>query len=89
MSTVRELNRVEVKAAVRRAVESAADDIIRLARDVYEHPEPGFTEERTARVVAQALTKAGVNPERGIAITGLKGVRPYDGDISRSRSDHR
>lgn len=85
MSTVSDLkgpnrpNRVEVKAAVRRAVEGAADEIIRLARDIYDHPEPGFTEERTSRVVAQALTKAGVNPETQIAITGLKGVRSYNG----------
>ena len=79
MSTTREFNRIEVKAAVRRAVEGAADEIIRLARDIYDHPEPGFTEERTSRVVAQALMKAGVNPETRIAITGLKGVRSYNG----------
>jgi amidohydrolase len=80
MSTVRELNRIEVKAAVRRAIEASADEIIRLARDIYEHPEPGFTEERTAKVVAAALAKAGVNPETGIAITGMKGVRTFEGE---------
>ena len=80
MSTVRNLSRVEVKAAVRRTIEGASDEIIRLARDVYEHPEPGFTEERTARVVAEALSHAGVNPETGIAITGMKGVRTFNGD---------
>ena len=60
MSTVRELNRMEVKAAVRRAIEASADEIIRLARDIYEHPEPGFTEERTAKVVSAAVAKAGL-----------------------------
>jgi len=79
MSTVMELNRIEVKAAVRRAIEGSADEIIRLARYIYEHPEPGFTEERTAKVVAEALTKAGVKPETGIAITGMKGLRTFNG----------
>ena len=80
MSTVRELNRSEVKTAVRRAIEGSADEIIRLARDIYEHPEPGFMEERTAKVVAVALTKAGVKPETGIAITGMKGLRTFSGE---------
>ena len=79
MSTVRNLDRIEVKAAVRRAIEGAADEIIRLARGIYEHPEPGFTEERTAKVVAKALEKAGVKPETGIAITGMKGLRTFNG----------
>ena len=80
MSTVRGLSRVQVKAAVRRAIENASDEIIGLARDIYEHPEPGFTEERTARAVAKALSNAGVNPETGIAITGMKGLRSFGGD---------
>lgn len=80
MSTVKGMNKVQVKAAVRQAIERASDDIIKLARDVYEHPEPGFTEERTARVVAKALSDAGVTPETGIAITGMKGVRDFGGD---------
>ena len=80
MSTVNRLNKTQVKAAVRKAIEHSADELIKLARDVYEHPEPGFTEERTAQVVAKALTAAGVNPETGIAIAGMKGVRDFGGD---------
>ena len=80
MSTVRDLNRIKIKAAVRRAIEASSAEIISLARDIYEHPEPGFTEERTARVVAAALSKAGVNPETGIAITGMKGIKSFSDD---------
>ncbi len=80
MSVSKGMDKLQVKAAVRQAIEIASEDIIELARDVYEHPEPGFKEQRTAHVVANALSAAGINPETGIAITGMKGIKDFGGD---------
>ena len=50
---------------------SLADQIITWRRDFHMHPELGFREFRTARVVAETLTELGFEAETGIGKTGV------------------
>ena len=79
MSSKPPSDRAAVRAAVRRAIENAADELIGPAKAVYAAPETGFNETATARLVAQALGRAGVPTSSGIAITGLKGAVSFNG----------
>ena len=68
MATVEELKR-----AACAAIDRNADELIRVSKDILEHPEPGYSEYRTARVVAEQFAKMGVKFRPGLALTGLKG----------------
>ena len=63
----------------------AVDDIVKSAhalepqiiawrRDFHAHPELGFQEFRTAKVVAQALSEMGLEVVTGIAKTGVMAI---------------
>jgi amidohydrolase len=47
------------------------DQIIAWRRDIHLHPELGFQEYRTAKLVAEALTGMGIEAETGVGITGV------------------
>src|SRR6516165_6062653 len=55
-------------------------ELIEIRHDIHQHPETGFEEVRTARLVADHLRAWGVEVTDGIAKTGvvgtLKGKRP-------------
>jgi amidohydrolase len=55
-------------------------ELIALRRDIHRHPEIGFEEVRTAKIVAEQLRALGVEVTEGVAKTGvvgtLKGKRP-------------
>jgi len=55
-------------------------DLIAIRRDIHRHPEVGFEEVRTARLVAGRLRGWGLEVAEGIAKTGvvatLRGKRP-------------
>jgi amidohydrolase len=51
-----------------------ADDLTAIRRDFHANPEIGFEEERTAAIVADKLTKWGVEVHTGIGGTGVIGV---------------
>jgi len=57
-----------------------ADDLIAWRRDLHQHPELGFQEQRTAGVIAQSLRELGLEVQTGVAETGivalLEGGRP-------------
>ena len=53
-------------------IDERAEDIIKLARDIYEHPEPGFREFRTADKVREFLQGLGLDTRNHIAVTGVK-----------------
>ncbi len=63
----------ELKQAACAAIDRHADEIIGVSKDILEHPEPGYSEYRTARVVAEQFAKMGVKFRAGLALTGLKG----------------
>ena len=50
---------------------SLADQINAWRRDIHMHPELGFQEYRTAKLVAEALTDMGIEAETGVGITGV------------------
>ncbi|HVF62836.1 MAG TPA: M20 aminoacylase family protein [Casimicrobiaceae bacterium] len=62
-----------------------------LRRDLHAHPELGFEEERTARVVADKLTELGIEHHTGIGRTGIvaviRGQRDNDGRSVGLRAD--
>ena len=64
----------ELKAKVQAEIDRRGEDIVRVAQTILQHPEPGFREHHTARLVAQKFQELGVPYEDGIAITGLKGM---------------
>jgi len=49
------------------------DDVIRWRRQIHEHPELGFAEERTSALVEETLRNAGIATSR-VAKTGIVGV---------------
>ncbi|HLI72504.1 MAG TPA: M20 family metallopeptidase [Acidimicrobiales bacterium] len=55
------------KKTARRAVEGARADLVGLSRAIYEHPELCFGEVRAAELVGDALERAGLTVERGVA----------------------
>src|SRR5262249_5450489 len=60
----------ELKAKVQAEIDRRGDDIVRVAQTILQHPEPGFREHKTAKLVAQKFQEFGVSYEDGIAITG-------------------
>ncbi|MEM7525009.1 MAG: amidohydrolase, partial [Pseudomonadota bacterium] len=55
-------------------IQSYAEDLTAIRRDLHEHPELGFEEVRTAGVVADTLRSWGVQTTTGIGKTGVVGV---------------
>jgi hippurate hydrolase len=47
---------------------------VTLRRDIHAHPELGFEEHRTSKIVAQLLSEWGIEVHEGIAGTGVVGV---------------
>ena len=45
-----------------------------IRRDIHAHPELCFKEERTADVIAKALTEWGIPIHRGMGTTGVVGI---------------
>lgn len=64
----------ELKQRACRAIESHREEIIRLGEDIRLHPELGFKEFRTAGIVSQYMATLGIPHQKGIAITGVKGL---------------
>ena len=48
--------------------------MVALRRDFHRHPELSFEERRTAEIIAERLTKAGLEVRTGIAKTGVVGI---------------
>ena len=67
------LNKQELKQKACAAIDRRKQEIIGIAQDVLAHPEPGFSESRTADLVAKNFKKMGIPHRRGLALTGLKG----------------
>jgi len=50
------------------------DETIALRRDFHSHPELGFEEVRTSKIVADTLESLGLSVTRGVAKTGVVGI---------------
>ena len=56
-------------------IEAAKEELTAIFKDLHQHPEIGFTEHRTAGVVAEKLKEYGVDEiHTGIAGTGVVGI---------------
>jgi amidohydrolase len=63
----------ELKRAVCEAIERNGNEIIELGERILHHPETGFNENRTAELVAEQMRILGLEPQTGLAVTGVKG----------------
>ena len=63
----------ELKASVNAAIDARRTWLIDTAKTILDHPEAGFQEEKTARLVSERLNEIGIAHETGIAMTGIKG----------------
>jgi hippurate hydrolase len=55
-------------------IDSYADQLTAIRRDLHAHPEIGFEEHRTSGIVADYLQKWGIEVHRGIGGTGVVGL---------------
>ena len=63
----------ELKRKACEAIDRARPVVIGIAKDILKYPETGFSEHRTARLVARQLGEMGIPCREGLAITGVKG----------------
>jgi amidohydrolase len=61
---------------VHATIDRRADEIIRLGEEIRRHPELGFKEFKTAKLVEESLGKLGLAPKGGLAITGVRADLP-------------
>jgi amidohydrolase len=50
------------------------ESMVALRRDFHRHPELSFQEKRTSEIIAERLTKAGLDVRTGLARTGVVGI---------------
>src|SRR5215469_14034096 len=63
----------ELKRAVCEAIDRQGNEIIELGERILHHPETGFNEDETAALVAYKMRALGLEPQGGLALTGVKG----------------
>ncbi len=68
------MTKEQLKREVCERIEQEQRRIIGIGRDIFSHPELGFKEKRTAKIVADTLNELGISCEEEIAITGVKGI---------------
>lgn len=64
-------------------IDSFADELTAIRRDLHAHPEIGFEEVRTSGIVADKLTSWGIEVHRGLGGTGVVGVLKGKGNGTR------
>src|ERR1700754_3169013 len=62
----------ELKQRVYQAIDQRGEEIIRLGEQIRLHPELGFKEVKTARLVEETFGKLGLSPKSGLAMTGVR-----------------
>ena len=63
----------ELKRAVCEAIDRQGNEIIELGETILHHPETGFNEHKTSALVADRMRSLGLEPQTGLAVTGVKG----------------
>src|SRR5918996_3824528 len=66
------MTRNEIKQRVYAAIEKRAEEIIGLGEQIRQHPELGFKEVKTARLVEETMSRLGLAPKGGVALTGVR-----------------
>src|SRR5881409_166625 len=62
----------ELKHRVYQAIDQRGEEIIGLGEQIRRHPELGFKEVKTARLVEETFRKLGLVPRAGLALTGVR-----------------
>ncbi len=73
MRSNQKLTKDEVKQMVCAAIDRHGNEIIALGEQILHHPETGFNEARTSALVAEQMRALGLEPQTGLALTGVKG----------------
>ncbi|PYN00418.1 MAG: amidohydrolase [Candidatus Rokuibacteriota bacterium] len=76
------MTKSELKQRVYEAIDRRGEEIIGLGEQIRRHPELGFKEVKTARLVEDTFKKLGLVPRAGLALTGVRadaGGRGGDG----------
>jgi amidohydrolase len=60
-------------ATLLQRAQQMSDQLVAWRRDIHMHPELGFTEQRTARLVADTLAEMGLEVQTGVGKTGVVG----------------
>jgi hypothetical protein len=68
----------ELKRAVCEAIDRHGNEIIELGETILHHPETGFNEVKTAALVAERMRALCLEPQTGLAMTGIKGRLKHD-----------
>jgi amidohydrolase len=66
------MTRQELKQRVYAAIDKRGAEIIGLGERIRQHPELGFKEVKTARLVEETLGRLGLAPKGGLALTGVR-----------------
>ena len=66
------MTRNELKQRIYAAIDKRAGEIIGLGEQIRKHPELGFKEVKTARLVEDTLGRLGLSPKGGLALTGVR-----------------
>lgn len=67
----------DIERRIASVIDKQAGAIIDFAEDIFQHPELGFKEFRTAQKVEEFFRSIGLSPQTGLAITGVKAyLRP-------------
>jgi len=70
----------DLKARVCAAIDARRDTVIGIAKEIATHPETGYREFKTAKLVANAFREFGLEPREGLAVTGVRADLPRNGD---------
>src|SRR5712664_1145816 len=66
----------ELKERVYAAIDRRAEEIVGLGERIRKHPELGFKEVKTARLVEETFAGLGLEPKTGLALTGVRAEAP-------------
>src|SRR3989442_4824434 len=66
----------ELKERVYAAIDRRAEEIVGLGERIRKHPELGFKEVKTARLVEETFAGLGLKPKAGLALTGVRAEAP-------------
>ena len=66
--------RAYIKSSLSSSINKRADELERIARDILEHPESGYREARTSKLVADWFRSNDMTVQSGIARTGVIGT---------------
>src|SRR5256885_3649429 len=69
----------ELKERVSAAIARRAEEIVGLGERIRKHPELGFKEVKTARLVEETFAGLGLKPKAGLALTGVRAEAPGRG----------